>query len=205
MLKGLKSVNLKIIQMYHFRLKWKRYTVCTNWWDPNFLGLGLPLFPVGLLLFARWESWTPVFKILVRALSIFENIFFSISLNICFRCSKACRDPGIFVRGGGVQVSLTKKALTLFFLVLSLLYRSQMVNFKEIYHFSIFQRGSNFFQNSSNCSFPIETHTTCVWTPGPPLDLHLKEPSYWDCYFKYPQHKFWLINKKINFELRIII
>ena len=28
MLKGLKSVNLKIIQMYHFRLKLKRYTVC---------------------------------------------------------------------------------------------------------------------------------------------------------------------------------
>ena len=26
------------------------------------------LFPVGLLLFARWESLTPVFKILVRAL-----------------------------------------------------------------------------------------------------------------------------------------
>ena len=49
MLKGLKSVDLKIIQMYHFRLKWKRYTVCTNWWDSNFFG-------VGLLLFARWES-----------------------------------------------------------------------------------------------------------------------------------------------------
>ena len=27
MLKGLKSVDLKIIKMYHFRLKWKRYTV----------------------------------------------------------------------------------------------------------------------------------------------------------------------------------
>ena len=50
--------------------------------------------------------------------------------------------------GGGVQVSLTKKALTtfFFFLVLSLFYRSQMVNFKEIYHFSRFQRGSNIFQ-----------------------------------------------------------
>ena len=36
MLKRLKSVNLKIIQMYHFRLKWKRYTVCTDWWDSNF-------------------------------------------------------------------------------------------------------------------------------------------------------------------------
>ena len=70
MLKGLKSVYLKIIQMYHFRLKRKRYTVCTNWWDSNFFGVGLPLFPVGLLLFARWESWTPVFKILLRTLSL---------------------------------------------------------------------------------------------------------------------------------------
>ena len=33
-----------------------------------------------------------------------------------------------------------------FFLVLSLFYRSQMVNFKENYHFSRFQRGSNIFQ-----------------------------------------------------------
>ena len=33
-----------------------------------------------------------------------------------------------------------------FFLVFSLFYRSQMVNFKEIYHFSRFQRGSNIFQ-----------------------------------------------------------
>ena len=51
MLKGLKSVDLKIIQMYHLRLKWKRYMVCTNRWDSNFFGVGLPLFPVGLLLF----------------------------------------------------------------------------------------------------------------------------------------------------------
>ena len=51
-------------------------------------------------------------------------------------------DPGIFVRGGPGQVD--KKALTRFFLVLSLFYRGQMVNLKEIYHFSRFQRGSNF-------------------------------------------------------------
>ena len=90
---------------------------------------------------------------------------------------------------GGVQVSLTKKALTFFFfffvfflLVLSLFYRSQMVNFKEIYHFSRFQKGSNifqggggsnFFQGGSNCLFPIDTHITCdfpggVRTPCPP-------------------------------------
>ena len=45
-----------------------------------------------------------------------------------------------------------------------------MVNFKEIYHFSRFQRGSNifrgggggsnFFQGGSNCLLPIETHIT---------------------------------------------
>ena len=39
-----------------------------------------------------------------------------------------------------------KKALTMIFLVLSLFYRSQMVNFKEIYRFSRLQMGSNFFQ-----------------------------------------------------------
>ena len=103
---------------------------------------------------------------------------------------------------GGVQVNLTKKALTtfffFFFLVLSLFYRSQMVNFKEIYHFSRFQRGSNifqgggggsnFFQGGSNCLFPIETHITCDFPGGggggggsrdalsPPLDRHLREP-----------------------------
>ena len=79
MLKGLKSVDLKIIQMYHFRLKWKKYTVCTNWWDSNFFGVGLPLFPVGLLLFARWESRTPVFKILVRALLINDYNYITIT------------------------------------------------------------------------------------------------------------------------------
>ena len=51
--------------------------------------------------------------------------------------------------GGGVQ----KKALTFFFcffLVLSLFYKIQMVNFKENYHFSRFKRGSNIFQGGSN-------------------------------------------------------
>ena len=91
--------------------------------------------------------------------------------------------------GGGVQVNLTKKALTtfIFCLVLSLFYRSQMVNFKEIYHFSRFKRGSDIFQGGggegvqlfpggSNCLLPIDTHITCdfpggggVRTPCPPL------------------------------------
>ena len=44
-----------------------------------------------------------------------------------------------------------KKALT-FLLVLSLCYRSQMVNFKEIYLFSRFQRESNIFQGGPTFS-----------------------------------------------------
>ena len=69
------------------------------------------------------------------------------------RMNITCADPGIFVRGvgggGGVQVNLTKKALTTFFFffffsVLSLFFRSQMVNFKENYHFSRFQGGPTF-------------------------------------------------------------
>ena len=39
-----------------------------------------------------------------------------------------------------------KKTLTTIFLVLSLFYRSQMVNFKEICRFLRLQMGSNFFQ-----------------------------------------------------------
>ena len=96
-----------------------------------------------------------------------------------------CADPGIFIRGGGGgggggegPGQSDKKALTMTFLVLSLFYRSQMVNFKEIYRFSrlqmgpIFSRGSNFFQEVSNCLI-IETHLICdfpegVRTPCPP-------------------------------------
>ena len=81
--------------------------------------------------------------------------------------------------GGGVQVSLTKKRSDVlffaFFLVISLLYRSQMVNFKAIYHFSRFQRGLTFSKGVqlfpggggwSNCLLPIETHITCDFPGG---------------------------------------
>ena len=53
MLKGLKSVDLKIIQMYHFRLKWKRYTVCTNWWDSQLVWSKTPTFPSGTPTFCQ--------------------------------------------------------------------------------------------------------------------------------------------------------
>ena len=69
-----------------------------------------------------------------------------------------------------------------------------MVNFKETYHFSRFQRGSNILQGGGggptfsrgyNCLFPIETHITCDFTGGgggpdplsPPLDPHLDSPQ----------------------------
>ena len=60
-----------------------------------------------------------------------------------------------------------------------------MVNFKEIYHFSKFQRGSNIFRGGgggggsnfsqggggSNCLFPIETHIICDFPGGRPDPL----------------------------------
>ena len=61
-----------------------------------------------------------------------------------------CADPEIFVRGGGGPGQSDKKSsdnvflFFFFFLVLNLFYRSHMVNFKEIYHFSRFQRGPTF-------------------------------------------------------------
>ena len=51
--------------------------------------------------------------------------------------------------GGGGPGQSDKKSSDVFFcffLGLSLFHRSQMVNFKEIYHFSRFQRGPNIFQ-----------------------------------------------------------
>ena len=53
-----------------------------------------------------------------------------------------------------------------FFLVLSLSYRSQMVNFKEIYHFSRFQRGSNIFQGGGGVQL----------FPGGPIAYSLERP-----------------------------
>ena len=103
-----------------------------------------------------------------------------------------------FSSGGGGGGQSDKKALTTLFVcvcvflffILSLFYGSEMVIFKEIYHFSRFQRGSNilpggggsnFFQVGSNCLFPVETHITCDFPGGgggsdplsPLLDPHL--------------------------------
>ena len=77
-----------------------------------------------------------------------------------------CTDPGIFIRGGPGQ-SYKKSSDNVFFfsffnfLVLSLFYRSQMVNFKEIYHFSRFQRGSNIFQGGGGVQLLIPYRSPC--------------------------------------------
>ena len=68
------------------------------------------------------------------------------------RMNITCADPGIFVRGGGPGQSAKKSSdnvfffffFFFFFFVLSLFFRSQMVNFKENYHFSRFQGGPTF-------------------------------------------------------------
>ena len=68
-------------------------------------------------------------------------------------CLLPCAVPESFVMGWGGPRQSDKKKLWqrclfvfCFFLVLGLFYRSQMVNFKEKYHFSRFRRGSKFFQ-----------------------------------------------------------
>ena len=68
---------------------------------------------------------------------------------MCDLVRDSCADPGIFVRGGpGQSDKKSSDVFFCFFLVLSLFYRSQMVNFKEIYHVSFYKvpEGSNIFQ-----------------------------------------------------------
>ena len=60
--------------------------------------------------------------------------------------------------GGGPGQSVKKSSdnvffFFFFFLVLSLFYRSQMVNFKEIYHFSSFQGGPTFSRGEGGPTF----------------------------------------------------
>ena len=55
-----------------------------------------------------------------------------------------------FRQGGGGPGQSDQKALTTFFFSPELILQSQMVNFKENYHFSRFPRGSNILQGGSN-------------------------------------------------------
>ena len=79
-----------------------------------------------------------------------------------------------FHQGGEGPGQSDNKALTTIFLVLSLFYRSQMVNFKEIYRFSRLQMGSNFFQGVQLFPGDVQLLLICdfpegVRTPCPPL------------------------------------
>ena len=84
--------------------------------------------------------------------------------------------------GGGGPGQSGKKALSTFFLVLSLFYRSQMVNFRHLSFFEVpegvqhFPGGPTFSRGGSNCF--IETRISCNFPEGPdplppPLDPHL--------------------------------
>ena len=82
---------------------------------------------------------------------ILVKLIHLISIILVVRGSRNFRQGG----GWGPGQSDKKKLLRffLFFLVLSLFYRGQMVNFKEIYHFSRFQRGSYIFQGGGSNFF----------------------------------------------------
>ena len=98
--------------------------ICLSWFEADWLFYSQKQGWMHMLVFALL-FWTPCYPMYILL---------------------SMRGSRIFRQGGGVWVNLTKKALTTFFLVLSLFYWSQMVNFEENYHFSRFQRGSNIFQ-----------------------------------------------------------
>ena len=80
-----------------------------------------------------------------------------------------------------------------------------MVNFEENYHFSRFQRGSNFFQGGgggvqlfpggSNCLYPIETHITCdfPWDSDPLAPLWIRT-----CYLDQQEMAFFSIKSSLG-------
>ena len=92
-----------------------------------------------LQLLTLYLALTPIFS--GRKAKINLHTTPKLTVVIPISCLLRCADPGIFVRGGGgggPRQSDNKKALTAlfvcffaFFLVLGLVYRSQMVNFKE--------------------------------------------------------------------------
>ena len=91
--------------------------------------------------------------------------------------------------GGGVQVSLTKNALTTFYF--SYFFSPQLIlqksngQFQRNLAFFKVPEGVVLFPEGSNCLFPIETHITCDFPGGgggpdqlsPPLDPHLLSQS----------------------------
>ena len=127
--------------------------ICLSWFEADWL------------FYSQKQGWM---HMLVFAL-LFEH--HAIPCTPCFPCA----DPGFFVRGGPGQ-SDKKSPDNVFFLVLSLFYWSQMVNFEENYNFSRFQRGSNidlWFSRGGGGG-----------PPDPPLDPHLLSRPAGDSFFR---------------------
>ena len=116
------------------------------------------------------------------------------------------RGSRIFRQGGGGSGSIRQKKpwQCLFFLVLSLFYWSQKVNFEENYHFSRFQRGSNIFQGGGGPTFSRGVQLLIpyrnpynLWfsrgvpTPWPPLDPHLLSRPAGDSFFPFSRR--WMV------------
>ena len=128
-------------------------------------------------------SWEP------KDCSLLSNMSQLYNSNVDFSETQTCADPGIFVRGGGGPGQSGKKSsgdvFFLLFLVLSLVYRSQMVNFSEIYHFfKVPERVQHFpggptFPGWSNWLFPIETHINFDFPGGGPEPLSPPPPPLW--------------------------
>ena len=154
----------------------------------------LPWFEADWLFYSQKQGWMHML--------VFALLFEHHAIIPCTPCFPYA-DPGF--SSGGVRVNLKKKPWQRFFLVLSLFYWSQMVNFEENYHFSRFQRGSNFFQGGggvqlfpggSNCLYPIETHITCdfPWGSDPLAPLWIRT-----CYLDqqemaiFPLSRLWVV------------
>ena len=124
-----------------------------NWWKCYIVIICCIIMLSVLLIGKRHGNTFAMCKILQMSSAWFV-IIARYSIALCCRDAtwnkcNSCADPGIFVSGGGGgggPGQSNKKSSDNVFLVLSLFYRSQMVNFRETYRFSRFQRGSNIFQ-----------------------------------------------------------
>ena len=134
-----------------------------------------------LQLLTLYLALTPIFS--GRKAKINLHTTPKLTVVIPISCLLPCADPGIFVRGGGgVHVILTKKALTAlfvgfllgffaFFLVLGLVYRSQVVNFKVPEGVQIFTGGYNFFQGGVQLLIPYRNPNNLWFSRGGPDPL----------------------------------
>ena len=157
--------------------------ICLSWFEADWL------------FYSQKQGWL---HMLVFVL-LFEH--HAIPCTPCFPCA----DSGFFVRGGGgFRVNLTKKSHDNVFLVLSLFYWSQMVNFEENYHFQGSRGGPTFSRGGGGPTFSKGVQLLIpyrnpynLWfsggsgPPDPPLDPHLLSRSAGDSF--YPFSRRWVV------------